>query len=116
VEEQKWGMGVASVTVPPMLTSESNKISIIISPRAASSKVMPFELLSTGNVSSHPHNADAAESSDAHAAEHFHHLPYMTAQILGSIAASFGVKGIYHPVNLGIVTVPKVRTTESFLP
>jgi aquaporin NIP len=28
---------------------------------------------------------------------HGHLLPYITAQILGSIAASFSVKGIYHP-------------------
>ena len=45
MEEQKRGMDVAAVTVPPMVTSESNRISIIISPRAASSKVMPFELI-----------------------------------------------------------------------
>jgi aquaporin NIP len=43
-----------------------------------------------------------------------HLLPYMTAQILGSIAASFSVKGIYHPVNPGIATIPKVGTTEAF--
>ena len=66
MEEQKRGMDVAAVTVPPMVTSESNRISIIISPRAASSKVMPFELLNAGSVSSHPHD-DPAESSDAHA-------------------------------------------------
>jgi aquaporin NIP len=239
MEEQKCGMGVPAVTVPPMPTSESNRISIIISPRATSSKVMQFELLSAGSVSSHPHNADAAKSSDAHAAAHYHRwnqglpkikavplikkvllqnlnvstdiifhfssdvilsldlevtlllqvvaeflgtfiliftvlstmimneqhdgvesllgiatsaglavtvlvlslihisgchlnpavsiamtvfghlplghlLPYITAQILGSIAASFSVKGIYHPVNPGIVTVPKVGTTEAF--
>ncbi|CAL5010043.1 unnamed protein product [Urochloa decumbens] len=197
MEEQKRGMDVAAVTVPPMVASESNKISIIISPRAASSKVMPFELLNAGSVSSHPH-ADPAESSDAHATHHHrwnqglpkikviaeflgtfiliftvlstiimneqhdgvesllgiatsaglavtvlvlslihisgchlnpavsiamtvfghlplaHLLPYMTAQILGSIAASFSVKGIYHPVNPGITTIPKVGTTEAF--
>jgi aquaporin NIP len=54
MEEQKCGMGVPAVTVPPMPTSESNRISIIISPRATSSKVMQFELLSAGSVSSHP--------------------------------------------------------------
>jgi glycerol uptake facilitator-like aquaporin len=43
-----------------------------------------------------------------------HLLPYMTAQVLGSIAASFTVKGIYHPVNPGITTVPKVGTVEAF--
>jgi len=42
----------------------------------------------------------------------FGHLPL--AQILGSIAASFSVKGIYHPVNPGIATIPKVGTTEAF--
>ncbi|CAO2199927.1 unnamed protein product [Urochloa humidicola] len=202
MEEQKRGIDVAAVAVPPMLTSESNKISIIISPRAASSKVMPFELLNAGSVSSHPH-ADPTESSDAHVTHHHHQglpkikavplikkviaeflgtfiliftvlstiimneqhdgiesllgiatsaglavtvlvlslihisgchlnpavsiamtvfghlplahlLPYMTAQILGSIAASFSVKGIYHPVNPGISTIPKVGITEAF--
>ncbi|KAG2581558.1 hypothetical protein PVAP13_6KG053700 [Panicum virgatum] len=199
-------MDVAAVTVPPMGTSESNRISIVISPRAASSKVMPFELLDAGSVSSHPHD-DPAESSDAHATHYHlwnqglpkiksssshqegtvideflgtfiliftvlstivmneqhdgvesllgiatsaglavtvlvlslihisgchlnpavsiamtvfghlplaHLLPYITAQILGSIAASFSVKGIYHPVNPGIATIPKVGTTEAF--
>jgi aquaporin NIP len=43
-----------------------------------------------------------------------HILPYVAAQILGSIAASFTVKGIYHPVNPGIATIPKVGTTEAF--
>ncbi|RLN03008.1 hypothetical protein C2845_PM13G02960 [Panicum miliaceum] len=43
-----------------------------------------------------------------------HLLPYMTAQVLGSIAASFTVKGIYHPVNPGITTVPNVGTVEAF--
>ncbi|CAO2189803.1 unnamed protein product [Urochloa humidicola] len=206
MEEQKRSIDVAAVAVPPMLTSESNKISIIISPRAASSKVMPFELLNAGSVSLHPH-ADPTESSDApsdaHVTHHHHQglpkikavplikkviaeflgtfiliftvlstiimneqhdgiesllsiatsgglavtvlvlslihisgchlnpavsiamtvfghlplaqlLPYMTAQILGSIAASFSVKGIYHPVNPGISTIPKVDITEAF--
>ncbi|XP_025822732.1 aquaporin NIP3-2-like [Panicum hallii] len=197
-------MDAAAVTVPPLQTSESNKISIIISPRAASSKVMPFELIGAGSISSHPH-ATPAESSDAHATRYHqwnhglpkmkavplikkviaeflgtfiliftvlstiimneqhdgvesllgiatsaglavtvlvlslihisgchlnpavsiamtvfghlplaHLLPYMTAQVLGSIAASFTVKGIYHPVNPGITTVPKVGTVEAF--
>ncbi|KAG8046493.1 hypothetical protein GUJ93_ZPchr0008g12579 [Zizania palustris] len=43
-----------------------------------------------------------------------HLLPYMAAQVLGSIGASFAVKGLYHPVNPGIVTVPKVGTVEAF--
>lgn len=232
-------MDAAAVTVPPVQTSESNKISIVISPRAASSKVMPFELIKAGSISSHP-SANPAESSGAHST-HYHHwnqglqkmkavplikkvklqnlssltdnylsvffkcnldldldldgqlllqviaefigtfiliftvlstiimneqhdgvesllgiaasaglavtvlvlslihisgchlnpavsiamavfghlplshlLPYMTAQILGSIVASFTVKGIYHPVNPGIATVPKVATVEAF--
>ncbi|KAF8712894.1 hypothetical protein HU200_028672 [Digitaria exilis] len=205
MEEQKRSMDVAAVTVPPMVASESNKISIIISPRSnTSSKVMPFELLNAGSVSSQP-QAHPAESSDAHATHYrrwnqglpkikavplikkvfaeflgtfiliftvlstiimneqhdgvesllgiatsaglavtvlvlslihisgchlnpavsiamtvfghlplAHLLPYMTAQILGSIAASFSVKGIYHPVNPGIATIPKVGTTEAF--
>jgi aquaporin NIP len=70
MEEQKRGMDAAAVTVPPMVTSESNRISIIISPRSASSKVMPFELLNAGSVSSHPHD-DPAESSDAHATHYY---------------------------------------------
>jgi aquaporin NIP len=41
-----------------MQTSESNRISIIISPRAASSNIMPFEM---ANADAGP----AAESSDA---------------------------------------------------
>nr|CAB3482129.1 unnamed protein product [Digitaria exilis] len=197
-------MDAAAVTVPPVQTSESNNISIVISPRAASSKVMPFELIKAGSISSHP-SANPAESSGAHST-HYHHwnqglqkmkavplikkviaefigtfiliftvlstiimneqhdgvesllgiaasaglavtvlvlslihisgchlnpavsiamalfghlplshlLPYMTAQILGSIVASFTVKGIYHPVNPGIATVPKVATVEAF--
>ncbi|CAD6341087.1 unnamed protein product [Miscanthus lutarioriparius] len=205
MEEQKRSMGdVAAVAVPPMQTSESNKISIIISPRVATSKIMPFELIHAGSISSRPH-ADSAESSGAHATHHHrwnqglpkinafplikkvsaeflgtfiliftvlstiimneqhdgvesllgiatsaglavtvlvlslihisgchlnpavsiamavfghlplaHILPYMAAQILGSIAASFTVKGIYHPVNPGIATIPKVGTTEAF--
>ncbi|CAD6246393.1 unnamed protein product [Miscanthus lutarioriparius] len=43
-----------------------------------------------------------------------HIAPYVAAQILGSIVASFTVKGIYHPVNPGIATIPKVGTTEAF--
>lgn len=43
-----------------------------------------------------------------------HLLPYITAQILGSIAASFIAKGIYHPVNPGIATIPKIDTVEAF--
>ncbi|KAJ1267248.1 hypothetical protein BS78_07G042100 [Paspalum vaginatum] len=196
MEEQKHSIDAAAVTVPPMQARESNKISIIISPRAASSKIMPFELI---------HADPAAESSSAHAAHHHrwnqvllkirsvplikkvmaeflgtfiliftvlstiitdeqhngvesllgiatsaglavtvlvlalihisgcqlnpavsvamavfghlppaHLLPYMAAQILGSIAASFTVMGIYHPTNPGIATVPKVGTVEAF--
>ncbi|OEL26418.1 Aquaporin NIP3-2 [Dichanthelium oligosanthes] len=69
MEEQKRAMDVAAVTAPPMLISESNKISIIISPRAASSKVLPFELLNAVSVSSEPHT-DPAESAEAHATHH----------------------------------------------
>ncbi|GJN12458.1 hypothetical protein PR202_ga30737 [Eleusine coracana subsp. coracana] len=204
MDEQKCSMEAPAVTVPPMQTSESNKISIIISPRAASSKVMPFELVSASRVSSRPH-VDPVESSGAHA-NHYqrwnqgfpkikavplikkviaeflgtfiliftvlstiimneqhdgvesllgiatsaglavtvlvlsllhisgchlnpavsiamtvfghlplaHLLPYMMAQVLGSMAASFTAKGIFHPVNPGIVTVPKVGTVEAF--
>jgi aquaporin NIP len=43
-----------------------------------------------------------------------HLLPYMMAQILGSTAASFIAKGIYHPVNPGITTIPKIGTAEAF--
>uniref|UniRef100_A0A0D9X4G2 Aquaporin n=1 Tax=Leersia perrieri TaxID=77586 RepID=A0A0D9X4G2_9ORYZ len=43
-----------------------------------------------------------------------HLLPYMAAQLLGSIAASFVVKEIYHPLNPGIVTLPRVGTIEAF--
>ncbi|RCV30056.1 hypothetical protein SETIT_6G063400v2 [Setaria italica] len=193
-------MDPAAVTVPPVQSSESNKISIIISPRAASSK-----LINAGSISSHP-DANPAESFDAHAT-HYHRwnqglskmkavplikkviaeflgtfilnitvlstiimneqhdgvesllgiatsaglavtilvlslihisgchlkpavsiamsafghlplahlLPYMTAQILGSITASFTVKGIYHPVNPGIATVPKFGTVKELI-
>ncbi|GJN39669.1 hypothetical protein PR202_gb28802 [Eleusine coracana subsp. coracana] len=187
MEGCKSGMEAVTVAAPPMQTSESNEISIIISqPRAASSKIMPFELTSDGSVSSQSH-ANPAEPSYARAT-HWHcwnkmiaeflgtfiliftvlstiimdeqhdgvesllgiatsaglamtvlvlslihisgchlnpaisismaifgHLPlahllsYMTAQILGSTAASFITKGIYHPVNLGIATIPKAK-------
>ncbi|GJN39681.1 hypothetical protein PR202_gb28815 [Eleusine coracana subsp. coracana] len=204
MDEQKCSMEAPAVTVPPMQTSESSKISIIISPRAASSKVMPFELVSAGSVSSRPH-VEPTESSGANANHHqrwnqgfqkikavplikkvmaeflgtfiliftvlstiimneqhdgvesllgiatsaglavtvlvlslvhisgchlnpavsiamtvfghlplAHLLPYMTAQVLGSTVASFTAKGIFHPVNPGIVTVPKVGTIETF--
>ncbi|EAZ05605.1 hypothetical protein OsI_27823 [Oryza sativa Indica Group] len=43
-----------------------------------------------------------------------HLLPYISSQILGAVAASFAVKGLYHPVNPGIVTVPNVGTVEAF--
>ncbi|KAK3122730.1 hypothetical protein QOZ80_8AG0617360 [Eleusine coracana subsp. coracana] len=204
MEGCKSGMEAATVAAPPMQTSESNEISIIISPRAANSKIMPFELANDGNIGSQSH-ANPAEPSDARATHwhcwnkgfpeikpiplikkviaeflgtfiliftvlstiimdeqhdgvesllgiatsaglamtvlvlspihisgchlnpaisismaifgHLplaHLLPYMTAQILGSTAASFITKGIYHPVNLGIATIPKVGTVEAF--
>ncbi|TVU42689.1 hypothetical protein EJB05_09109, partial [Eragrostis curvula] len=200
MEGHKSDTEAATVAAPPMQTSESNRISVIISPRAASSKIMPFELANAGSVSSKSH-ANPAEPSNAHAPHHHrwnqgfpeikpaplikkflgtfiliftvlstiimneqhdgvesllgiatsaglavtvlvlslihisgchlnpavsismavfghlplaHVLPYMTAQILGSIAASFTVKGIYHPVNPGITTIPKVGTVEAF--
>ncbi|XP_006659833.1 aquaporin NIP3-3-like [Oryza brachyantha] len=43
-----------------------------------------------------------------------HLLPYIAAQILGSVAASFAVKGLFHPLNPGVVTVPNVGTAEAF--
>ncbi|WVZ95081.1 hypothetical protein U9M48_040886 [Paspalum notatum var. saurae] len=194
MEEQKHGTDATAVTITPIETTESNKISITISPRAASSKLMPFELF----------HADPAEHSGIHATHHHqwnhglpkimvplikkvlaeflgtfiliftvlstiimneqydgvesllgiaisaglavtvlllslihisgchmnpavsvamavfghlppaHLLPYVAAQILGSIAASFTVKGIYHPENPGIATVPRVGTVEAF--
>ncbi|KAL6857055.1 hypothetical protein ACP4OV_018437 [Aristida adscensionis] len=183
MEAQKSNLVTAPVSVPPMQTSESNKISIIISPRASSSKIMPFELVNASNVNLQPH-ADPAASSDAHATHHYRWnqgLPKIksaplikkmiaeflgtfiliftvlatiimneqhegvesllgiatsaglavtvlhrhghfwppppcspSAQILGSIAASFTAKGIYHAVNPGIATVPKVDTVEAF--
>uniref|UniRef100_A0A0E0AQV7 Uncharacterized protein n=1 Tax=Oryza glumipatula TaxID=40148 RepID=A0A0E0AQV7_9ORYZ len=198
----------ASVTVPPMQMQagdQSNRIAIIISPRAGSSKILPFELVNGAANAGSQRHADPAEStSEAHhhlwnpgdlpkikppvplvkkvGAEFFgtftliftvlstiimdeqhkgvesllgiatsaglavtvlvlslihisgchlnpavsiamavfghlppaHLLPYIAAQILGSITASFAVKGMYHPVNPGIVTVPKVGTVEAF--
>nr|TKW08981.1 hypothetical protein SEVIR_6G061300v2 [Setaria viridis] len=156
MEEQKHGMDPAAVTVPPVQSSESNKISIIISPRAASSKVIAeflgtfiliFTVLSTISMNE---QHDGVESllgiatsaglavtvlvlslihiSGCHlkpavsiAMADFGHLPlahllpYMTAQILGSITASFTVKGIYHPVNPGIATVPKFGTVKELI-
>ncbi|XP_062196771.1 aquaporin NIP3-2-like [Phragmites australis] len=197
-------MDASAVTVPPMQTSESNRISITISPRAASSKIMPYELADDGSVRSQS-QVDPAESCDAHATHNHrwnqclpkieaaplikkviaeflgtfiliftvlstiimneqhdgvesllgiatsaglaitvlvlslihisgchlnpavsismamfghlppaHLLPYMTAQILGSSAASFTVNGIYHPENPGIATVPNIGTVEAF--
>uniref|UniRef100_A0A0E0QEE7 Uncharacterized protein n=1 Tax=Oryza rufipogon TaxID=4529 RepID=A0A0E0QEE7_ORYRU len=198
----------ASVTVPPMQMQagdQSNRIAIIISPRAGSSKILPFELVNGAANAGSQRHADPAESTpEAHhhlwhpvdlpkikppvplvkkvGAEFFgtftliftvlstiimdeqhkgvesllgiatsaglavtvlvlslihisgchlnpavsiamtvfghlppaHLLPYIAAQILGSITASFAVKGMYHPVNPGIVTVPKVGTVEAF--
>ncbi|WVZ95079.1 hypothetical protein U9M48_040884 [Paspalum notatum var. saurae] len=42
-------------------------------------------------------------------------LPYMAAQFLGSTTASFAVKVIYNPANLGatITTVPAIGTVET---
>ncbi|XP_047073821.1 aquaporin NIP3-3-like [Lolium rigidum] len=46
-----------------------------------------------------------------------HLAPYMAAQFLGSIAASFLANAIYHPENPGaiVATVPTLGTTETFL-
>ena len=77
MEGHKSGMDAAAGTIPPMQTNESNRIAIIVSPRAASSKIMPFELVNAGGVISKP-RADPAESSDAHATHHHqwnHGLP-----------------------------------------
>ena len=45
-----------------------------------------------------------------------HLAPYMAAQFLGSIAASFLAKAIYRPENAGaiIATVPTLGTAEAF--
>ncbi|TVU42703.1 hypothetical protein EJB05_09124, partial [Eragrostis curvula] len=45
-----------------------------------------------------------------------HLVPYMSAQFLGSICASFVAKAIYHPSNAGITiaTVPSVGGAEAF--
>ncbi|XP_020193602.3 aquaporin NIP3-3-like [Aegilops tauschii subsp. strangulata] len=43
-----------------------------------------------------------------------HLVPYIVAQVLGSTAASFAGKAIYHPVNPGITTIPSVGTVEAF--
>ncbi|KQJ94498.1 hypothetical protein BRADI_3g10878v3 [Brachypodium distachyon] len=43
-----------------------------------------------------------------------HLVPYIAAQVLGSTAASFVGNAIYHPVNPGIATVPRVGTAEAF--
>jgi aquaporin NIP len=43
-----------------------------------------------------------------------HLAPYVTAQVLGSTAASFVGHAIYHPVSAGIATVPSVGTVEAF--
>ncbi|KAM0836825.1 hypothetical protein ACQ4PT_062059 [Festuca glaucescens] len=46
-----------------------------------------------------------------------HLAPYMAAQFLGSIAASFLANAIYHPENPGaiVATVPALGTAETFL-
>jgi aquaporin NIP len=46
-----------------------------------------------------------------------HLAPYMAAQFLGSIAASFLANAIYRPENLGAIaaTVPTLGTAETFL-
>ncbi|XP_051220709.1 aquaporin NIP3-3-like [Lolium perenne] len=43
-----------------------------------------------------------------------HLAPYVTAQVLGSTAASFVGHAIYHPVSAGIATVPSIGTVEAF--
>jgi aquaporin NIP len=63
----------ASVTVPPMQMQtgdQSNRIAIIISPRAGSSKILPFELVNGAANAGSQRHADPAESTPvAH-----HHL------------------------------------------
>lgn len=46
-----------------------------------------------------------------------HLVPYMAAQFLGSISASFVTKTIYDPANASatIVTVPTIGSVEAFL-
>lgn len=40
--------------------------------------------------------------------------PYMVAQVLGSISASFALKAIFSPFHSGGVTVPTVSTSQAF--
>ncbi|CAD5196493.1 unnamed protein product [Musa acuminata subsp. malaccensis] len=51
------------------------------------------------------------------AARHFpwKHVPgYVLAQVLGSTAASFALKAIFHPFHSGGVTVPTLSTAQAF--
>ncbi|KAF9623476.1 hypothetical protein IFM89_003060 [Coptis chinensis] len=102
-------------TAAPIVNQKYNGAETLIGNAACAGLAVMTIILSTGHISGAHLNPSLTIAFAA-----LRHFPwvqvpaYIVAQVLGSICASFALKGIYHPFMSGGVTVPSVSNSQAF--
>ncbi|XP_028767341.1 probable aquaporin NIP5-1 isoform X2 [Neltuma alba] len=96
----------------PILNQKYNGVEGLIGNAACSGLAVTIVVLSIGHISGAHLNPSVTIAFAAFRHFPWVHVPaYILAQVAASICASFTVKGIFHPLVNGEVTVPSVSTS-----
>ena len=106
---------VFAAAAAPIVNQKYNGAETLLGNAASAGLAVMVVILSTGHISG-AHINPAVTIAFA-ALRHFpwaQVLPYIAVQVLGSISASFALKGVFHPFMSGGVTVPSVGHGRAF--
>ncbi|CAA7406784.1 unnamed protein product [Spirodela intermedia] len=99
----------------PIVNQKYGGVEGLLGCAASAGLAVMIVVLSTGHISGAHLNPSVTLAFAV-----FRHFPwtqvpaYIAAQVLGSICASFALKGIFRPFQSGGVTMPSINTTEAF--
>ena len=106
---------VFAAAAAPIVNQKYNGAETLLGNAASAGLAVMVVILSTGHISG-AHINPAVTIAFA-ALRHFpwaQVLPYIAVQVLGSISASFALKGVFHPFMSGGVTGPSVGHGRAF--
>ncbi|WOL05191.1 hypothetical protein Cni_G13918 [Canna indica] len=106
---------IFSAAATPIVNQKYNDAATLIGAATSAGLAVTIIVISIGHISGAHLNPSVTIAFAA-----IHHFPwphvpaYILAQLLGSIAASFTLSGVFHPFHSGGVTVPTISTSQAF--
>ncbi|URD77485.1 hypothetical protein MUK42_18831 [Musa troglodytarum] len=106
---------IFSAAATPIVNQKYDGAATLLGAATSAGLAVCVVIISIGHISGAHLNPSVTIAFAA--ARHFPwtHVPgYVVAQVLGSTAASFALKAIFHPFHSGGVTVPTLSTAQAF--